>query len=288
MDTMTKVFKKGRKRKYSTADLKWEGVIERNLKSTSTSGRDRIFASNAGLCERQTAGLMMLFDETREQRRASTQFYFKTGSAFEDVMSRAFQKSKMEVDRETRVESTHPQLPVSGRIDFILKDLEDDELVLMELKTCGKLPTQPKPVHLAQLMVYLTITGMPRGLLWYVSRTVAGWDGVLRQTVFEIIPDETEKYKIALKMAIGALSAKAGFLPAIPEDMKRYKCGFCTLIPHCWEGKDIGVRSKTPTIKQNLAILKKADVIAKEVMANQETDKQLFLETFDIVLADMG
>ena len=273
---MSDVFKKGRKRKILKSDLKWEGIIERTLKSVGKSGRDRIFASAAGLCERQTAGLMMLFDESGDKRRASTQFYFKIGGAFEDVMSRAFNKANMEVDRETRIEAYHSELPVSGRIDFVLRDPEDDELVLMELKTCGKLPTQPKPVHLAQLMVYLTLTGMKKGLLWYVSRTVAGWDGDLKQRVFEIEPLEIDRYNVSLKMAIGALSAKAGFLPPKAETMKRYKCGFCSLIPHCWEGTDVGVRAKTPSIKAYGKILKMADEIAKDVVENQEYLREEF------------
>lgn len=276
---MTEVFKTGRKRKISKLDLKWEGIVERNLRSVGKSGRDRIFASAAGLCERQTAGLMMLFDETGDPRRASTQFYFKIGNAFEDVISRAFQKSHMEVDRETRIEAYHDDLPVSGRIDFVLQDPENEELVLMELKTCGKLPPRPKPVHLAQLMVYLTLTGTPRGLLWYISRSVAGWDGDLKQKVFEIEPTEEERYKVALKMAIGALSAKRGFLPQRPEDLKRYKCGFCALIPHCWDGKDVGVKGKTPSAKQHLTILKEADVIAKDVIENQPRLKEAFEKT---------
>jgi hypothetical protein len=266
---MSDVLKKGRKRKISKVDLKWEGIIERNLKSVGKSGRDRIFASAAGLCERQTAGLMLLFDESGDKRRASTQFYFKIGNAFEDVMSKAFQKAKMEVDRETRIEAYHAELPVSGRIDFILRDPENDELVLMELKTCGKLPTQPKPAHLAQLMVYLTLTGQERGLLWYVSRTIAGWDGDLKQRVFEIEPTAIDKYNVSLKMAIGALAAKQGMLPPKPDSMKRYKCGFCTLIPHCWEGKDVGIRDKTYKITDYHRLLKAADEIAKEVVETQ-------------------
>lgn len=273
---MSDVFKKGRKRKILKSDLKWEGIIERTLKSVGKSGRDRIFASSAGLCERQTAGLMMLFDESGDKRRASTQFYFKIGNAFEDVMSRAFQKAGMEVDRETRVEAVHPQLPVSGRIDFILRDPEDDELVLMELKTCGKLPTQPKPVHLAQLMVYLTLTGMEKGLLWYVSRTVAGWDGDLIQKVFEVKPLPIDKYNVSLKMAIGTISANRGVLPPKPEEMKKYKCGFCSLIPYCWDGKDVGVRAKTPSVKEYMKILQMADVIAKEMVESQEFLKEEF------------
>ena len=273
---MSDVFKKGRKRKILKSDLKWEGIIERTLKSVGKSGRDRIFASAAGLCERQTAGLMMLFDESGDKRRASTQFYFKIGNAFEDVMSRAFQKANMEVDRETRIEAYHVDLPVSGRIDFVLRDPEDDELVLMELKTCGKLPTQPKPVHLAQLMVYLTLTGMEKGLLWYISRTVAGWDGDLKQTVFEIEPLPIDRYNVALKMAIGALSAKRGILPNRPENMKRYKCGFCTLIPHCWEGEDVGVKAKPASATDHLEILKLADEIAKDVVNHQPYLKEQF------------
>ena len=235
---MASPFLKGRKKERPELFGKWESIIENELKTTSKEKRARIFASSAGLCSRQTAGMFFLPEDLKNHRKASTQFYFKVGSLFEDIVGEALNKSGILLDRETRIEAYHKKLPISGRIDFVAKDPEDGGVVLLELKTCGKLPVKPKPAHLAQLLTYLALTGMPRGIIWYFSRTVAGWGGSLIQKVFEVEPTEDDIRDVLFKMTFGALSAKKKFLPPLPDDMKRYKCGFCPLIPYCWEGKD--------------------------------------------------
>lgn len=272
-------FRTGRIRdKKSEPDIgKWEGIIERNLTSVGKVGRSRIFASAAGLCERQTAGYTFFDkDEAGENRKASTQFYFKLGNAFEQVVQRAFRKAGVHIDDETRIEAYHEDLPISGRIDFVISDPEDGKLTLVELKSCGKLPTQPKKPHLAQLMTYLVLTGQPRGLVWYISRTVAGWDGVLKQRVFEVEPTEEERYDTALRLALGAVYAREGYLPDKPEHIKKYACGFCSLIPHCWSGMNVGIIYKTPSLEKKHELLREATFIAEDVILNQEELRQGF------------
>lgn len=272
-------FIKGRKRATKERFGKWEGLIENNLKTVGKGSRTRIFASASSLCPRQTAGSFFLPKGHEVERKASTQFYFKLGNAIEDVMADGFLKSGTLIDRETRIEAYHDELPVSGRIDFVLEDPETAEVVLMELKSCGKLPAAPKHAHVAQLMTYLVLTGMPKGLIWYVSRNVADWTGRLSQKVFEITPTEEDRRATVLKIAIGALAAKKGLLPDIPEEMKKYRCGFCTLIPICWDGqRDILEGCRRPTAKENLELLKEADKIAQDVMNHQAELAHFFAE----------
>lgn len=272
-------FKVGRKIGPTTPIGRWERVVENSLISKGYPARDRIFASSAGLCSRQTAGLMLLNSDVVEARKASTQFYFKIGSAFEKVMERAFVFADIFIDSETRIEAYHDELPVSGRIDFVLNDPQDGEVTLVELKTCGaKLPTKIKPPHLAQLMVYLALTGMRKGLVWYVSRTVAGWDGELKQTVFEVNPTDDEIRETLLKVAIGAVFGEAEVLPELPEDMKRYKCGFCPLIPFCWDGKGVSMEARSAKATTRRELLHKASVIVDDVMARQKSLKKMFIE----------
>lgn len=269
----------GRKRKFGRGASKWEGVVEHNLVTFGRPSRTRIFASNAGLCARQTAGLMMLPEGHKVRRQASTQFYFALGSTMESVMKKAFKRGKVFVDDELRVECHLPAIPVSGRIDFVLRDPDTNELLPMELKSCGKLPDRPKPHHLAQLMVYLTITGKPRGLLWYVSRSVSDFTGHLMQRVFEVEPEPKEKELIAHRMAYATLMMRYNYLPAIPRDMKKYKCGFCPLVPMCWQGDDLGLRPDKPDSKTLKAIFLDAKTIATELMAAQEELATSFDET---------
>jgi hypothetical protein len=276
-------FRKGRKREKSYEDQRWERTVEDNLVSTGKPGRDRIFASQAGLCARQTAGLFFLDPDAEVERKASAQFYFAIGNEVEKVMERAFSKSDLLIDRETRIEAYHEDLPISGRIDFVLKDVYNPEnIVLMELKTCGKLPARPKHAHLAQLKTYMILTGMPKGLLWYVSRTVAGWNGDLKQKVFEVTMDKTERWQLAVQIGIGAISGAKGYLPQAQESHKKYMCGFCPLIPFCWEGKDIGMKYKKSTATVEAEILRRATEIADDVLEQQENLMSHFHEAMGV------
>src|SRR5690606_14022881 len=129
------------------ADNYWESILERELTSTGYPSRDRIFASSGGLCERQTAGMMLVPEHYEDHRNGAAQFYFAIGSQFEKIVERALKSSGNWLDSEFRVESYLPEIPVSGRIDFVVSD--DDGVHLVELKTCGKLPSGPKDHHLA-------------------------------------------------------------------------------------------------------------------------------------------
>ena len=46
--------------------------------------------------------------------------------------------------------------------------------VVVELKTCNKLPYSPYKTHLEQLNAYLHIFNVPNGLIVYISRTQLG------------------------------------------------------------------------------------------------------------------
>lgn len=231
-------FKVGRKKapKLKSAEQILELTLEDSLATSSKSIRRGIYASSAGLCARQTAGVLLLDPDKETHRKASAQFYFKLGNAFESVVSRAFERAEILIDQETRISSYHTDLDISGRIDFVIRDRAfSDSLSLVELKTCGKLPDKPRPAHYAQLMTYLVLTGMPRGYVLYISRNVAGWNGELIQKAFLIEPTLKERETVLLNVTLGSEYYKQRALPNKPTSMKRYKCGFCPLIPYCWE-----------------------------------------------------
>ena len=239
---------------------KWGSILEKNLTSISRSKRDRIFASNAGLCARQTAGYRCLPGTHTEKRKAVTAFYFKIGSTYEKIVKRGFVKAGIYIDDETRVESTHSAVPVSGRIDFIIRDPDRmDDLVLVELKSCGKLPTKPRHSHLAQLQTYLLLTGMPRGLIWYISRDIAVYPGpFIKQVVFPITPTWEEREHTAQVLSEGAIFGNLGILPDKPDYMRKTHCGFCPLLPNCW-----GSTSGIPLVTMEASEKVRADLICQ-------------------------
>lgn len=275
---MTKVFRKGRPNQRARG---WTDLIEDGLASVGEPSRDKIYASNAGLCYRQTAGLLLLPDEHQVERKASTQFYFKIGSAFENVMQRAFRHEGVYLDAETQVRVNVGDYEVSGRIDFVLEDISnpDGDPVLVELKTCGKLPSVPRPYQKAQLLTYLLLTGMPKGLLWYVSRNVAKWDGTLLQRVFEVVPTQEELERTAQNLAIGSVYAKAKHLPPVPPFMRISKCGFCPLKPLCWDDVDLDLETEAGP-PDSVALAEEAQQLADELLEARADNRNAFLHTF--------
>lgn len=249
----------------------WEGLVEQNLITYPKHKREGIYASNSSLCQRQTAGLQLLsFSPTKTRRQASAQFYFKIGSAIEKVMERALKKSGKLIGSEVYVQSTIDELPVSGRIDFVVNDPEDD-ILLVELKSCGKLPNSPKPYQLAQLHTYMLLTGVHKGLLWYVSRHVAGWDGGVIQRAFKVEPTQDVLEHAALQMIRGAVAGNRGVLPPIPAHMKKYKCGFCPLVPFCWDNEDVGLKFRQPKDGEVDEMNKEIDQIYNDLIGQQDS-----------------
>jgi hypothetical protein len=240
-----------------------------------------MFASSAGLCERQTAGIVQLPENLSHLQKGSSQFYFALGSTFEQVMEKAFLNAGVYVDSEPRIESYHPELNVSGRIDFVLRDPDDGELVLAELKSCGgKLPDRPRPYQLAQIKVYMALTGMPRGLLWYVSRSIAGWDGKILQRAFDVQMTRPELFKVINTMVKGQLHLNANTLPDKPFDMKKSHCGFCPLYPHCWNDDEIKFTSNPPKKSDLADLLRDAQRITEEIIDHQPILRDEFVNQY--------
>lgn len=265
-----------RGRVFEPEDGHWERILERSLKSTGRPARNKIYGSSAGLCERQTAGLILLPKGVTEERNAATQFYFSIGNAFEQVVERALKADGSWLASEMIVKLPVGEYEVSGRIDFVVQG--DERPLLVELKTCGKVPEKPRPYQLAQLHTYLLVTGFPSGLLWYISRSVAGWSGTIQQRVFEVTPTEQELKVAANSIAVGAAYAAAERLPARPDRMRKYKCGFCPLIPHCWDDeKLVDVPQATPA--ERIALQETARDLFNELMDGREARRELFMET---------
>ena len=217
----------------------------------------------------------MIPEDYMIKRQASTQFYFKIGSVFESLLVEAFEKQGILIADELRVEAQHEDVPVSGRIDFVLMN-EEGNPIIMELKSCGKLPSSPKPHHLAQIQSYMLFTGQSEGLLWYISRNVSDFSGKLKQKVFTVTMNDEQKFQIAKTIALGVLYSDSELIPPKPEHMKKYKCGFCPLIPHCWEDQNMIPDFFDPEMEDHIGFVKSADTIAEEMIEAQESYNTYF------------
>ena len=98
-------------------------------------------------------GLMPAMDVKPKLQRV-----FDTGGSFEERVENYLTKAELLKDREVPAKFNDP--PLSGRIDFIIKGVNDQDTIL-ELKTINtggfeKLQV-PKPEHLVQVQLYLNI-----------------------------------------------------------------------------------------------------------------------------------
>jgi hypothetical protein len=96
---------------------------------------------------------------------------FDTGGSFEERMENYLEKADMLIGRE--VVSTFNDPPLSGRIDFIIKDGTDKGAIL-ELKTINSVGFSklkgPKPEHLIQVQLYLNTAEPESAYLLYENK----------------------------------------------------------------------------------------------------------------------
>lgn len=207
--------------------------------------RARFFAGDIGFCSRASATFCLVSPEFVVQENCASQFYFNGGNAFHEVIDNAYEKAGILIATEYRLPDIG--LNLGGRIDNVIK--LDGNYALVENKTCGSVPGAAKPQHLSQLMVYLLITGIDRGFLYYISRNVADFGGVLKSAEFEVIPSEEDLRFTAYTMCVAYYSTMMKKQPPIPTNIKtRSRCGFCPFISSCWDSSElVGVEQMTDT-----------------------------------------
>jgi len=111
-------------------------------------------------------GLMPALDVKPKLQRI-----FDTGGSFEERMEVYLKKADLLIDRELVAKFDDP--PISGRIDFIIKDGTDKGAIL-ELKTINSAGFSklkgPKPEHLIQVQLYLNIAEQENAYLLYENK----------------------------------------------------------------------------------------------------------------------
>ena len=237
---MSSLFTTGVKEKVMIADL-LEIPTPTDMLQLHNRVEHSYWASGSGLCFRKTAAEKLL-PRSPEARDTAQQLYFKIGSVFETVVEQRFKDKGVFLDSELRV--ADPIINLSGRIDFVINF--NGEILLVELKTCGKLPSAPRKGHSAQLLNYLALTGIERGIVWYISRNVADWHNPLLHSPFYHTPTEEELRRTIFNTAYGREWALQGGMPGKPDFMKKSYCGFCSMQDHCWNGEPTSLQTSIP------------------------------------------
>lgn len=202
--------------------------------------RPYLYGADAGLCARRNV-LLEHNSWIPSEGNPTGAAYMAIGVGLEDMLAQGLKnKGKLLVQGMRLVEM--PELKISGKIDLIIQDHED-ELALVEVKTCGELPVEPRPTHLAQIQTYAAVSGIHRCWLSYISRNVRDSFGTkLAVRSFRI---DTSEEQLTNRLRIAALSetaSKLHKLPPVPATFRKHtECHYCEFRDHfCW-GTRIGL-----------------------------------------------
>lgn len=262
----------------ATADLS-SLVVTGLAKVTDMKSRvGRLHAREAGFCSRQAA-MSSLVDGQRVQPAAMTA-YMELGNSIEAMVMDALYATKALLFIQYRLPDIG--LNMGGYVDGLV--VIDGKLHVLEVKSCGELPTAPKVEHWSQAMIYSAVTGLP-AIVLYFSRHVAKFDGNLLLREFELDEDLDANRRMVMYRAAYAYEAvKAGVLPDVPTHLhKASDCGFCPFTGVCWDGvpNRIPLKPLTSTMHLELVARSKAYVdqfLDPVVMADRRIGVLHFLE----------
>lgn len=256
-------------------------VVARGLtKQVSYDRQGRLYASDAGLCERKA--VLSATDLNPSVDTASARGYYALGNAIEElVMDGLFAQGAL-LFKQYRLPDVG--LNLGGYIDGII--LLAGRIRVLEVKSCGKLPDVPKPHHASQAYIYSAITGLPASLL-YFSRTVAKLDGTLLMKEFNLEEHPSEKRKSIYRAVLASLAVKRKVVPEKPTHMAtEAQCveAFCPFTSVCWHG--VGVDTGWPIVSavDNVELIREAheltdSLLSPAVMVDRRTGVLNYLKT---------
>lgn len=212
-----------------------ESVILQAMKNMSEPWtRPTLYGGSAGVCQRENflSAQDKPLGNVRSVTTPQSYFYMSIGDGIEKAVIDG-------LTRADRLFGDNVYLPVStplvrGKMDIIFLD-ENNEICVGEIKSCGKLPNEPKHGHLAQATTYASISGHDNVYVIYISRNVVNADGSVAIKAFKV---DTSKNALMANMRIIVESGKAiesGFIPQIPTHIKKSMCYYCPYNESfCW------------------------------------------------------
>lgn len=193
--------------------------------------RNKLYCGDAAYCSRKS--VLFATRDGENIGNAAGKFYMETGTTVHRIIQQAFQRSGILVEAERRINLTYKGIELRGMVDAIVE--VDDELKVVEIKTCGALPGKPKKEHLHQALTYALITGIYKVVIFYMSRKVASFDGRLECVEFEIDVTPVQLDMVAEILATSFIGTEEKVIPPIPLYIaSQGDCGFCPFTKICW------------------------------------------------------
>lgn len=200
--------------------------------------RVNLYGADAGLCARRNT-LLAHNTWVPSETTSATNAYMRIGVALEEMLRDALQEAgRLLAWNPYLVEI--PELKIRGKVDLFIQD-QDGELAIVEVKSCGKLPDEPRPTHLIQAQTYAAVSGVHKVWLTYISRNVNApgetWGPNVSMRSF-LVETGTEVLKERLKVAALSLEAiRLRQLPPTPAHFRKHtECHYCEFRDlFCWK-----------------------------------------------------
>lgn len=198
------------------------------------SKRPYLYGSDAGFCARKNV-LVEHNTWLASSKSPATAAYMAIGVGLEDMLAAALKRNDRLLAQGQRLVEMK-EVKISGKIDLMVFDHED-KLALIEVKTCGELPTVPSPVYLAQIQMYAAVSGIHRCWLTYISRNVRS--SFTEKLSMRTFPVDTSEEVLKQRLQTALISRQASDeakLPPVPSTFRKHtECHYCEFRDHfCW------------------------------------------------------
>lgn len=255
-----------------------ESMINEHLKQKQIKSdrvmRNKLHPSTIGMCQRKIAFEMMMVPYKIEEERV--QRIFENGHSLHHRYETMFEEMGILVQAEMRIEKEN----ISGHTDAWIKIRSftnpEGEDILVELKSASsrsfdwiKENNTPKKEHKAQLMFYMHLTGIKKGIIFVENKD--------NQDVWEheLEYDESFANQLFDKANYIIKKAKERMLPEIPDKYhtpSSYQCKYCPFNFYCHNSsytKDGEKRFEIPFDK-NTKAYKDCEEIIQAVNLNKK------------------
>lgn len=222
VDGQAVLFKGDPRTKVTDTDSWFTNILE--WKVPKIVKRPYLYGSDAGFCPRRNCLLEHnTFVDSLVNSAGSG--YMAIGVAFENLLAESLQNTGKLVVQDSRLIEID-EVKVSGKIDMFIFD-QEDELAIVECKTTGDLPIEPKPTHLAQVLTYSAISGIDKAYLIYMSRNLNPKNSIPLK-VFKIDTSEEVIINTLTTILLSRYSTDERLLLPIPKTFRKHtECHYC-------------------------------------------------------------
>lgn len=211
------------------------GHITRGLVRTAPVAKRSIHGADAAFCSRKSTLHLAIKPAEQLTLTPESTLYFSVGNAIHTAIEEALRKAGVLIANELRLEHGL----VRGFIDDIVVSDETGGLKIIDVKTCGQIPSKIKVGQEEQLLAYALLTGITEASILYVSRNIADYNGLkMAEVRADITPARMRQ--IARTVAESLVFAQRRIVPGKPDyRVSRETCGWCPFKDNgCWSDKE--------------------------------------------------